>query len=205
MKKENMPAITIKDITDPATAAVRQLRYRTGKPRSYRFDASKGVININGEETITKAGDHFSFIPIAWRIFRDNLFTKGKKDWAELFFINQQGILSTIMVHQYSVEALASVESELYYDDLILEEVVLTLKPVQKEKKAGEGQGNKYYIAQWGYEPADAQVVAEMKKMTEGLMIYRSETITSGAELIISHNFHQPETLTITETAEAAA
>lgn len=192
-KQSKLPAITHQEITDTDTGEVRQLKYREGMPRSYRFDASKGIVTIGGEEPITKPGDHLSFVPVAVRVFKDALFERGRKTWAELFFVTQAGVLGAIMVHEYSVEGLLRLESELFYDDLKITDVVLTLKPVQKEKKAGEGAGNKYYIAEWGYKPAPKDLLDELARMTNGVPIYRADTAKETAKMIAAVNYTLPE------------
>lgn len=190
--EHNMPALTMNDLTNQDTGEVRPLKYREGSPRNYRFDASKGIVNINGETPVTKPGDHFTFIPVACRIFKDTLFQSegqtGVKKWGELFFINEAGILCAIMVHGYTVENLEKLEAELFYDDLTLNQVALTLKPVQKENKT---VASKYYIGEWGYKAASKDMVAQLATMIEGEQIYREDTYKE-PEMIVALNYSMP-------------
>ena len=76
--KSQLPALNIADLTEDGV--IKDLKYRIGRPRAYRFNASTGIININGEMPLTKPGDHFRLIPVAWRIVKDDLFNRGEKD-----------------------------------------------------------------------------------------------------------------------------
>ena len=105
------------------------------------------------------------------------------------------------MAHGFSVENLGSLESELYYDDLTLGDIILTIKPEQKEKK---GTGEKYYIAKWSYEEADRQVITEMKNMIDGHQIYREDTAQSTARYLVSENYYQSPNLIASNEPETA-
>jgi len=90
------------------------VRYRPGHPRQYRFDASRGIFSVNGESPITKRGESLSFIPISFRIFKDDILGFGLKKWIEFFFINEGGHLCNLLFHGYSVENLERRTSELF-------------------------------------------------------------------------------------------
>jgi hypothetical protein len=49
-----------------------------------------------------------------------------------------------------------------------------------------------YYIAQFSYEVADRQKVAELQSFASDIPIFRQETLTDTAEIKISHNFFNP-------------
>ena len=69
---------------DEATGEVVQVsrfRYLPGHPRQVRFDAKAGQFNIGGTVPL---GSSLSFIPLAWRIFQDDILNMGRKLWAEL-------------------------------------------------------------------------------------------------------------------------
>ncbi len=169
-----------------------QIRYRPGYPRSYRFDASRGLFNVNGETNITKKGEALTFIPIAYRLFRDNILSFGLKKWAEFFFVNEGGHLCSLLFHGYSVENLEKCTNDLFYDSVNLSQVVLTAKPVEKVKQNGEGKGNKYFIAEFSYKVLEAENQEEVKQLGEALNIWRAETLTGDAEVEISVNYKPP-------------
>ena len=191
MSKNLMPSTAIKH--HQSGDEILTAAYRYGHPRQYRFNASSGRINLNGDDNLTKAGEPFAFRPIAVRIFKDNLFERGKQTWAELFFLNEQNQVCAIMAHGYTVENLERLESDLFYDDLNITEVVLTLMPKEKvSKKEVEGQNPKYFIGEWSYKPAEKELIAAQAAAVEGLKVFRADTFRDTAEEIVSLNYAAP-------------
>lgn len=178
------------NFTHPETAEL-QVKYRPGFPRNYRFDASRGLF-ILGENTITQKGEPIAFIPIAYRIFQDDILGGGLKKWVEFFFINQAGHLCSLLFHGFSVENLERKTVDLFYDEVNLSEVILTATPVEKTKKSGEGKGSKYYIADFSYQVLPQESRNEIKLLGETLKIYRSDTLTRNVLLEISVNYYPP-------------
>ena len=192
MKKQNPLFPTQKtDFVDPKTGEL-VIKYRPGYPRSYRFDASKGNFNLNGEMTLTKKGEALSFIPIAYRLFRDEILGYGKKSWAEFFFANEEGHLCSLLFHGYSVENLSKKTNDLFYDNVNLSQVILTATPVEKVKSSGEGKGNKYFIAEFSYKVLEEKQQEEVKLVGESLNIWRAETLTGDAYVELSVNYVPP-------------
>ena len=71
---------------------VSSVKYLKGQPKGYRFDGQKGYFKI-GETPLlddkNKPLTKFSITPIAFRVFEENLFGRGKKElWFELFFVD---------------------------------------------------------------------------------------------------------------------
>jgi hypothetical protein len=77
-----------------------KIKYLSGYPRSYRFDASRGTFNENGETVLTKKGEPFTFAPIAYRKFRDDIMGFGAKNWIEFFFLNESLQVCALMFFQ---------------------------------------------------------------------------------------------------------
>ena len=204
MKKQNsLLPTTNTNFVNPETGELT-IKYRPGYPRSYRFDASKGQYNLNGEITLTKKGESISFIPIAHRLFRDDILGYGLKAWAEFFFLNEEGHLCSLLFHGYSVENLSKKTNELFYDSVNLSQVILTATPVEKVKSSGEGKGNKYFIAEFSYKVLDEKQQAEVKQIGESLNIWRAETLTGDASVELSINYTPPiQQLNGTGSAEA--
>ena len=50
----------------------------------------------------------------------------GKKTWAELFFIDKDKCVSVLLFHGYPVEELYKLMEPLFYEDMILSDVLLT-------------------------------------------------------------------------------
>jgi hypothetical protein len=187
MSKDLMPSLTIDNHLDTETGEIKSPKYVEGNPRQYRFDASKGVLNLNGTETITKPGDHIRILPIALRIFRADLFEMGNKEWVEIAFINCKNQVGVVMLHGFSVENLLRESSELFYEDLEITKCIMTIKPFEKTIKQ---TGNKFYICEFSFEAADKNLVKAVKVATEHLKIYRMDTLRSGQQITILQNWH---------------
>ncbi|MBC7446465.1 MAG: hypothetical protein H7330_00220 [Hymenobacteraceae bacterium] len=176
---------------DPATGELvtaSRFKYLTGHPRQIRADLKAGSFNINGE---TPLGKTLSFIPLAWRFFQDNILNMGRKTWAEIFFVDKTGAVCAVLFHGYSVENLLKLNAGLFYDDLTLADVVLTVTPSKKESK--QEKGGSYYIAEFSYEAAPADEVKARREFVADFLIYREETVTGEAEVSLFHGYQLPE------------
>ncbi|MBC6697338.1 hypothetical protein [Hymenobacter sp. BT190] len=185
------PAYLI-DKVDEATGEVTQVprfRYLPGHPRQVRFDAKAGQFNING---VTPLGNSLSFIPLAWRIFQDDILNMGRKLWAELFFADDKGAVCAVLFHGYSVENLYRLIEPLFYDDLTLADVTVKVT-AEKKQTTKEGKTATYYIAQFSYEPADPAEVAARRAFARDFPIWRAETHTGAADLRIQHGYTAPK------------
>lgn len=183
-----MPSLDAANHLNTTTGEIMTAKYMTGHPRQYRFDAGKGVVNLNGEDALTKPGKEFRFRPVAMRIFKSNLFERGRQTWAEIFFLNTANQLCSIMIHGYSVENLEKLQSELFYDDLRLDEVILTMKPEQKTSKAS---GNTFYIAVFEHEAAARELIDTQNVAVESLMIYRQDTVKDDEDILVNLNYYE--------------
>jgi hypothetical protein len=185
-----IPAYLVKK-ADPETGEiihVPKYKYIIGAPKQYRFNGQNGQFNINGEQILLdtkgKAIDSFSFQPIAWRIFEENLFARGRKEtWAELFFVDAKDCISSIMVNNTTLEELRKLAENLFYDDITLADIVLTIKP-EKAENEREGQKRSWYIGRFSYQLADPAKVKEFKEYARDYPIYRRDTLTLTAVYI---------------------
>lgn len=155
----NLFPVTKKDLT-----SFSELKYLPGLPREYRFNAKTGELHLGTGAAVTKKGEAFSLIPIAYRIFSADMFNYEGKDWAEIFFINASGHISVLMVHGFSVDALRACMADLYYEGVNLCQAVITITPTPKSNEFGT-----YYIAQFSATPlpgSDMNVVDEIMDST---------------------------------------
>lgn len=191
---------------DEATGELAQIsrfRYLPGHPRQVRFDAKAGQFNINGT---TPLGNTLSFIPLAWRVFQDDILNMGRKLWAELFFADDKGAVCAVLFHGYSVENLYRLIEPLFYDDLTLADVTVKVT-AEKKQTTKDGKTATYYIARFSYEAADAAEVAARRDFARDFPIWRAETYTGVADLRIQHGYtvpteeEQPQELPATEPA----
>jgi hypothetical protein len=165
-----------------------KFKYLEGHPRQYRFDAKEGVFNINGTQ---KLGPTLTFQPIAWRIFSDNILNMGTKNWAEIFFIDEQNCVSAVLFHGYSVENIFRLIEPLFYDDLTLADVVITATAEKKENTKIQPKGV-YYIASFGYELGHEEVTRELSQFVQDSRIFRQETLTDLADVKSSSGYFNP-------------
>ena len=151
------------------------IKYLTGRPKQYRFNGQTGRFNINGT---TDIGASLSIQPVAWRIFTENLFARGKNEiWAELFFVDSADALCSIMFNNSSVQELYGLIEILFYDDLSLADVVLTITSEKKAFEKDQIKGN-WHLAKFKFTPADPATVAELKEYAGTVDIFRADTIT---------------------------
>ena len=178
---------------DEATGEVVQVsrfRYLPGHPRQVRFDAKAGQFNINGAVLL---GSSLSFIPLAWRVFQDDILNMGRKLWAELFFADDKGAVCAVLFHGYSVENLYRLIEPLFYDDLTLADVLVTVT-AEKKQTTKDGKAATYYIAQFSYAAADPAEVAARRDYARDFAIWRAETHTGKADMRIQHGYTVPAT-----------
>ncbi len=163
-------------------------RYLEGHPKSYRFDAKDGQFNINGTD---KLGDTLTFQPVAWRIFSDNILNLGTKNWAEIFFVDDKNCLSAILFHGYSVDNIYRLIEPLFYEDLTLADVVITVRAEKKENTKITPRGV-YYIASFSYQVADKEKVQELQEFVADRRVYRQETLTDLAQVRVAQGYFSP-------------
>ena len=176
-----------------------RFKYLPGHPRQIRADLKAGVFNLNGEQVIGKT---ISFIPMALRIFSDNILNQGRKVWAELFFIDASGAACAVLFHGYSVENLQKLNASLFYDDLKLTDVVLTVTPIKKLTEK-EGKPATHFIADFSYVAADPAEVQARQEFAEDFDLYREETLTSAADMRIVQGYRIPENYQLPEQRPA--
>lgn len=187
MTKATLPIIKVKDLKKFISKdGAINIKYLKGRPRPYRFDASRGQLNINGEIPVTNPGKPFTIIPIAYRIFTDRLFELPRREWLELFFIDEAGAISIVMFHGYSVEEFMQMTQKLFYEDLGITEIEITVSPQAKESKTS---GSKYYIASFEYKAAPKEYVETVKGIMAGLEVYRADTLRPSNDLIVWENY----------------
>ncbi len=199
------PAVPIFTLSGPVTAApaylterldeatgeliqVPRFRYLPGHPRQVRFDAKAGQFNLGG---VTSLGTSLSFIPLVWRVFQDDILNMGRKLWAELFYADDKGAICAVLFHGYSVENLYRLLEPLFYDDLTLADVFITVTAAKKETTK-DGKKATYYIAEFTHQAADPAEVAARQDFARDFAIYRAETYTGAADTRLQHAYTVP-------------
>jgi hypothetical protein len=155
--------------------------YVIGSPKKYRYNSQNGQFNINGQKILLDSKGvpvtEFSFQPIAWRIFEENMFERGHVDkWCEIFFIDDNDCVSTIMFNNTTLEDLTKLAESLFYDRITLADVILTVKPEKKETKK-EGEIKSWFIGRFSYDESSKEQTAEYKEFAKDYPIYRYDTV----------------------------
>ena len=165
------------------------IKYLPGDPRKIRFDAKAGIFNVNGKDPL---GNSLTFQPIAWEFFTGDILNMGPKSWVELFYLDEKNRLCAVPFHGYSVDALKQVSVPLFYDDLTLADVILTVTAVQKENTKIKPKGT-YFIADFQYKMADPKRTDELQQLSERIEIYRIETLHHTRQPTITHGYRVPD------------
>ena len=206
-----LEVVSVDEETGEVTEKSR-FKYLPGHPKQIRADLKAGVFNVGGDRVLGKT---ISFIPVALRIFSDNILNMGRKVWAELFFVDETGAVCAVLFHGYSVENLQKLNAGLFYDDLNLTDVVLTVTPIKKQTVKDEKPAT-YYIVDFSYTAADPTEVEARRQFVEDFDLYREETLTGTEDRRITQGYRTPEGYQLPEqraakqlpastTAEAAA
>lgn len=155
--------------------------YLQGSPKQYRFNGQTGEFNINGDTPILdekgKKSQSLSIQPIAFRLFSDLLFARGKEEiWAEIFFLDQHKAISSIMFNNSSANEFSKFLQATFYEQKALSDYVLTIRYESKSNDKGS-----WYIARFEGTEADPAVVEELKAFDLQHKIHRTSTLTSTA------------------------
>lgn len=168
---------------------VANIKYLPGSPRQIRFDAKAGSFNVNGKEPL---GSTLSFQPFAWEIFTADILNMGCKTWAELYFLDEKNRVCAILFHGHSVKNLRQLIEPLFYDDLTLADVILTVTPEKKENTKIQPKGI-YYIAEFNYTMADPKRTADLAELSRTVQVYRAETINESRNVELTQGYNVPQ------------
>lgn len=191
---------TVVDEASGEVSEVSTIKYLNGHPRQVRFDAKAGTFNIGGTVPL---GNTLEFVPLAWRIFQDNILNMGRKTWAELYFVDEKRAVCAVLFHGYSVENIYRLIEPLFYDDLTLGQVKVKVTP-EKKQTVKDGKTATYYIAGFSYSAADPAEVELLRQYAEDVCIWREETYTGLASLKTSYGYEVPEEVEQPAQLEAA-
>ena len=148
---------------------------------------------------LTGKGQPFSYIPIAYRIFNDEILNFPPRRWAEMLFVNQAGQVCAVLFHGFSVERLQAMLGDLYYEEVGLCELALTVTPEPRSNEHGS-----YFVATFSYQVLKSKQVETLNAIIDALPpLYREETLTGDALIYTSKNYYLPETVDGEETPAA--
>jgi hypothetical protein len=181
---------------------VSKIKYVHGRPIQYRFNGQKGGFNKDEEylvgEIATKGrvevGETLTIQPIGFRMFKDKLFARKDdvtnelraEDWAEIFFVNMERKVCSLMFNNSSYRALEGVMTILAYNERNLTQVVLNISC--KEAKSLKGA---YYIASFKVAPATSESMKIYTEFCEDYSVYQASTIQQSAQISLASK-HYP-------------
>lgn len=181
----NRADYTIEAFTNTETGEIEYpFKYRPASPLQYRADCSKGRFNLNGK---IDAGDRITIRPVAWRAFEDELFDYGERmKWLELFFIDKNECVSSVLFHNYSREEFEKEADLLYYRDIHLGDCEVSISFTEKTTQKGN---KKYYIAAFDIQEAKEKMSELEWKFIQDTTFCRKDTITDACVIDYFHNY----------------
>lgn len=179
-----------------------KIKYVNGRPIQYRFNGQTGGFNKDEEylpgEVATKGrvevGETLTIQPIGFRMFKDKLFARKDditndlraEDWAEIFFVNIERKVCSLMFNNSSYRALDAVMTTLAYNDRNLTQVVLTISSKQAISPKGP-----YYIASFKVAAATPESMKIYTEFCEDYSVYQASTVQQSAVISIASQ-HYP-------------
>ena len=185
-----LEANAINNLINSETGEIARIAYLPGRPRQYRFDASRGMFNLKGETPITKPKEGLTIVPIAFRIFRDDILGQGIKRWAELFFLNQGNQVCSLLLHGFSVDNLMNLNEEIFYEQVNLCQIELTITPAERTSKVAEANNNRFYVAEFSFKRLSPEAIATQDAVFKGMALWREDTFTADSQVFLSYNFN---------------
>jgi hypothetical protein len=149
------------------------LKYFPGHPRVYRFNAKKGQFYTDQDEPMGRAGTPITVIPLSYRTFEAEMFGMDRREWVELFFLNEAGHVSCLLLHRYSAGEFAGLAAKLFYAEVTPVQIQLHIRPETRS----HAEYGKYYIATFGFEALPAGIQKLPTKLVAALPpVYRRIT-----------------------------
>ena len=177
---------------DSIVETMKNCLYLEGNPRQYRANAKEGIFNLEGNQPL---GNRASLHVLAFRIFEDVLFGKPNV-WAEVFFIDEQGKLSSMLFNSYSAKNFQDYQRKLFYESVPIEQVVTDISWVGKTVVLDDGKKANYHIAQFSVqEVLEAEVCEVVSEFTRRNKVYREATAPhaqgdlTGYKLVTERNY----------------
>ena len=199
MKKQTInPLLPITDpqqLIDSASGELTRLRYRDGFPKVYKLNLAGivGKLSVLNEDDLTKKGEDFAFVPLAYRYFEGALFGQPWKKWVEVYFLNQYGWVCQLMFSAHNAENLINVFTDAeIYRDLQLGQFGINVKMNTRSVTLPNGETANYYVCGFSfYELNDEQQAtnqAIFQTLTEPL--HRSDIADPVLQTLAAQNWN---------------
>lgn len=173
---------------------VSKFKYLEGMPKEYRFDGRVGTFGLVSGGGAKK----LEIRPIAYRFFEDDILgQKERKTWGEIFFVDETNAVSAILFHTHSLRNLQEVIAPLFYEDMMLEDVVLTCTSEKMEAKKWNPETKTedkftYFLAKFAFDEAPIAEVDERIEYANSVRLYRRQTATAMSVVSASSRYFDP-------------
>lgn len=128
----------------------------------------------------------------------------GTKNWIEFFFLNESLQICALMFHGYSVDEFMKLVNRMFYDDVSPCECWITATPNEKVSNHPDAKGQKYFIAEFSYQPLPQEEAMKLAQATASLQLWRQDTTTGDAEIQLSQHWNPPHISEDSSTDKAA-
>lgn len=203
MKKQTinplLPIIDPQQLVDTKTGELSRIRYRSGFPKVYQLNLAGivGKLSVMNEEELTKKGEDFAFVPLAYRYFEGALFGQPWKKWMEVYFLNQYGWVCQLMFSAHNAENLINVITDAeIYRDLQLGQFGINVKLNTRSVTLPNDEKANYFACGFSfYELNDEQQATTTHIFTNlAEPLYRADIADPACQLVTAQNWNlRPE------------
>ena len=106
-----------------------------GEPRQYRADCKAGAFKIGKNDLL---GRSLKLEPIAAKMINDQLFTYEAQAWAEVLFVDESGIVSSLLFKGESLRNFLETYRKAVTASQKMNEVQLLAKMAERSNKHGQ-------------------------------------------------------------------
>lgn len=141
-----------------------------GSPRQYRADCKAGAFKIGKDQLV---GRNLKLEPITAKLTEAQLFSYRFQGWAEILFVDESGLVSSILIKGESLDNFLELYRSVTIDGKTLCELQITAKMAERSNKHGP-----YFVVQ--FEATGAGKYSDQIKSFAGDLpvgIFRLDTI----------------------------
>lgn len=202
MSKTNNPLCPLTStsaLIDTKSGELKRTRYRAGFPKVYAVNLSGmgGTFGVLGADQLTKKGESFSLVPLAYNYFKGSLFGQPEKLWMEVFFVNELGWVCQLMFSAHNAENLINTFTDAeIYRDLQLGEFILNVRLDTRSINLPDGNRATYFVCGFQFEEITTDEKETWRSIFDSIAapIYRSDIADPNFKSIETQNWNlQPE------------
>lgn len=146
-----------------------------GEPRQYRGDCKAGVFKLGKSEIVGKT---LTLEPIGAKLVDDQLFTFDRQKWAEVLFVDESGLISSILLKGESLRNFVETCRKIVISGKAINALQLTARMAARANAYGEYAAVEFEIA--GDGKFAEQIRAFEKDQISGM--FRIDSLPRGKE-----------------------